>query len=430
MTFLVDRTDGFREVAKEIEMKYKLREVGKQKEGQKMKSGILPRHHESNRPSQTFTNISTSISPLAKEMYSFRKMLDEKTQDYVFATCSYSSMTNEERKEMDETITMFLTQFGSLINQLNNRINSNSDGLKNAVERVHLTRVHEFLQKYLKEMTDYVTVLKREHLKRIQSKNRTLSDRIKDAQKDGYVFVYNKSLDDVAQSPKLNVSAKLVSKLLELKEKHACLQYLPQDENKEELRDFDVICEEPEEMENGWENEDGWDEIKEVPGIEIEKTKAENIVENRKNEENGDSGVRNRKKNAGFLMDEEHEDIRNSFEAWRATQKDDFAHQFQEQTEIMREEYLKNEKDDEIENLEQQISEIQSLSSVFSEKIMDQERDIDIINDLALHTTENLVDGNEWIRKAITNSALRRVILLFCIIVLTFTLLFLDWYNP
>uniref|UniRef100_A0A1I7XLI3 t-SNARE coiled-coil homology domain-containing protein n=1 Tax=Heterorhabditis bacteriophora TaxID=37862 RepID=A0A1I7XLI3_HETBA len=83
----------------------------------------------------------------------------------------------------------------------------------------------------------------------------------------------------------------------------------------------------------------------------------------------------------------------------------------------------------EIEGLEAQIVEIQKLQETFAEKIMDQERDIDVISEAAIQTTENLRDGNEWIRQAISNSAGRRVVVLFCIIVITFTLLFLDWYN-
>ncbi|VDM52206.1 unnamed protein product [Angiostrongylus costaricensis] len=83
-----------------------------------------------------------------------------------------------------------------------------------------------------------------------------------------------------------------------------------------------------------------------------------------------------------------------------------------------------------IEGLETQIAEIQRLQETFAEKIMDQEKDIEIINEAALHTSENLRDGNEWIRQAISNSAGRRVVVLFCIVVITFTLLFIDWYNP
>uniref|UniRef100_A0A0K0D9F0 t-SNARE coiled-coil homology domain-containing protein n=1 Tax=Angiostrongylus cantonensis TaxID=6313 RepID=A0A0K0D9F0_ANGCA len=83
-----------------------------------------------------------------------------------------------------------------------------------------------------------------------------------------------------------------------------------------------------------------------------------------------------------------------------------------------------------IEGLETQIAEIQRLQETFAEKIMDQEKDIEIINEAALQASENLRDGNEWIRQAISNSAGRRVVVLFCIVVITFTLLFIDWYNP
>lgn len=61
---------------------------------------------------------------------------------------------------------------------------------------------------------------------------------------------------------------------------------------------------------------------------------------------------------------------------------------------------------------------------------MDQERDIDSIHTQTIHTLDNLEIANEFIREAIRNTATRRVISLFCLIVLTFTLLFLDWYNP
>jgi syntaxin 18 len=62
--------------------------------------------------------------------------------------------------------------------------------------------------------------------------------------------------------------------------------------------------------------------------------------------------------------------------------------------------------------------------------VVEQEKDIEIIHENTIHTLDNLDQANEFIREAIKNSASRRVIALFCLIVLTFTLLFLDWYNP
>jgi len=84
----------------------------------------------------------------------------------------------------------------------------------------------------------------------------------------------------------------------------------------------------------------------------------------------------------------------------------------------------------EIEQLEGQFSELQKLQQTFVEKVVEQEKDIEIIHEKTIHTLDNLDQANDFIREAIKNSASRRVIALFCLIVLTFTLLFLDWYNP
>ncbi|CAD5231490.1 unnamed protein product [Bursaphelenchus xylophilus] len=83
----------------------------------------------------------------------------------------------------------------------------------------------------------------------------------------------------------------------------------------------------------------------------------------------------------------------------------------------------------EIELIESQFAEVQKLQRTFAEKVVEQERDIEIIHDKTIYTLENLDQANEFIREAIKNSASRRVIALFCLIVLTLTLLFLDWYN-
>lgn len=83
-----------------------------------------------------------------------------------------------------------------------------------------------------------------------------------------------------------------------------------------------------------------------------------------------------------------------------------------------------------IQKVEKQIVEIHRLQETFAEKVLEQEKSIGFVNEAAVNTVENIKEGNEQIREAIRNIASRRVILLFCIIVLTFTLLFLDWYNP
>ncbi|CAG9531217.1 unnamed protein product [Cercopithifilaria johnstoni] len=86
--------------------------------------------------------------------------------------------------------------------------------------------------------------------------------------------------------------------------------------------------------------------------------------------------------------------------------------------------------DNDIQKVEKQMAELYQLQETFAEKVSEQEKDINVVNETTLLTVENIRVGNEQIRQAIQNMASRRVILLFCIIVLTFTLLFLDWYNP
>lgn len=417
-----DRSEQFRSLATSIEQKH----IRRHNE----KPGVSRR--DENRPSPAFTNISNVVYPLATEMYLFHKILEERSQDYIFATPAYSKMSSEERESFDVEVKEKLSQFESFINQLGQRVNS-SDGLRNATERGHLTRVQEGLRTYLKEIVDFVSLLKKEHLRRLQAKNRSLADDVKEAKKDGHVFKYLSGLDELLYNSDLEFSPKLIDKLQKLSTKHSCLQYKPQKEPSLD-RDYDLV----EDVTSltgqreafPTEEDGGWDGIDELEFDDIPKPqRQEPSKENRASPILFSETVRNRRRvGAGF--DPEQDQLRDSYERWKSEQGDQFAEQFQQQTAIIKEEFVKADRDDEIEKLEQQISEIQSLSSVFSEKIMDQERDIDLINDLALHTSENLIDGNEWIRKAITNSAFQRVWFLFCIVVLTFTLLFLDWYNP
>ena len=66
---------------------------------------------------------------------------------------------------------------------------------------------------------------------------------------------------------------------------------------------------------------------------------------------------------------------------------------------------------------------------MFTEKVLEQKDNIDQIQSHAVATTENVRDGNEELRKAIQRNASIRVYILFFLIVMSFSLLFLDWYN-
>jgi septal ring factor EnvC (AmiA/AmiB activator) len=89
---------------------------------------------------------------------------------------------------------------------------------------------------------------------------------------------------------------------------------------------------------------------------------------------------------------------------------------------------LRNTTDD-VKKVEGQVIEIARLQEIFSEKILQQEGDINRIGENLMGTTDNLQMANEQIREAIKNNAGFRVWILFFLVVLTFSLLFLDWYN-
>ena len=84
---------------------------------------------------------------------------------------------------------------------------------------------------------------------------------------------------------------------------------------------------------------------------------------------------------------------------------------------------------DEVQQIETKVVKIAELQQIFTEKVLQQSNDIEIIAANAVAATENVSDGNEEIRKAITRGASTRVYVLFFLLVMSFTLLFLDWYN-
>jgi len=84
---------------------------------------------------------------------------------------------------------------------------------------------------------------------------------------------------------------------------------------------------------------------------------------------------------------------------------------------------------DDIQQIETKVVKIAELQEIFTEKVLQQKDDINNIATNAISTTENVNEGNEEIRKAIQKSGTIRVYVLFFLLVMSFTLLFLDWYN-
>lgn len=84
---------------------------------------------------------------------------------------------------------------------------------------------------------------------------------------------------------------------------------------------------------------------------------------------------------------------------------------------------------DEVRQIESKVVKIAELQEIFTDKVLQQDKDIDRIATTVVGTTENVRDANEQIRQAIQRNAGLRVWVLFFLLVMSFSLLFLDWYN-
>ncbi|KAI7801478.1 putative syntaxin-18 [Triplophysa rosa] len=84
---------------------------------------------------------------------------------------------------------------------------------------------------------------------------------------------------------------------------------------------------------------------------------------------------------------------------------------------------------DEVRHIEGKVVEISRLQEIFTEKVLQQDTEIDSIHQLVVGATENVKEGNEDIREAIKNNAGFRVWILFFLVMCSFSLLFLDWYD-
>ncbi|CAK1542372.1 unnamed protein product [Leptosia nina] len=84
---------------------------------------------------------------------------------------------------------------------------------------------------------------------------------------------------------------------------------------------------------------------------------------------------------------------------------------------------------EEVRQIESKVLHIAELQEIFTEKVLQQEQDIDRIANTVVGTTETMKDANDQIKQAIQRNAGLRVYILFFLLVMSFTLLFLDWYN-
>lgn len=83
---------------------------------------------------------------------------------------------------------------------------------------------------------------------------------------------------------------------------------------------------------------------------------------------------------------------------------------------------------EEVEQIEKNVVDIAQLQDIFTEKVAMQQQNIDRIVSAVVGSTENVKDANEQIRQATQRNAGLRVWSLFFLLVMSFSLLFLDWY--
>ncbi|XP_001359439.3 syntaxin-18 [Drosophila pseudoobscura] len=83
---------------------------------------------------------------------------------------------------------------------------------------------------------------------------------------------------------------------------------------------------------------------------------------------------------------------------------------------------------EEVEQIGKNVVDIAQLQDIFTEKVAMQQHNIDRIVSAVVGSTENVKDANEQIRQATQRNASVRVYFLFFLIVMSFSLLFLDWY--
>ncbi|KAL8605991.1 hypothetical protein ACOMHN_067173 [Nucella lapillus] len=84
---------------------------------------------------------------------------------------------------------------------------------------------------------------------------------------------------------------------------------------------------------------------------------------------------------------------------------------------------------EEVKQIEGKVVEIAKLQEIFTDKVLEQDKQIEMTSTTVVGTNINVKDANEEIREAIKKKAEFRIWILFFLVICSFSLLFLDWYN-
>uniref|UniRef100_A0A1I8BRR5 t-SNARE coiled-coil homology domain-containing protein n=1 Tax=Meloidogyne hapla TaxID=6305 RepID=A0A1I8BRR5_MELHA len=382
------------------------------------------RHSKS--PSPNFHLYSWHANQILADITQLRDLILDKRKEYILCSNAFSIygaqrfMSDADRKKFDRETDIAIKNCTKLIKDLNVRINSDKS-LRAGDEYKHLTSVINLLNVYLKEVLAIVAQLREIHLRKARQIRKI-------CRLANLVDMYGPKLED-AQKEEEEKDANLAKMRLELeknerfyKNKKRRQQHI---ENKENLpknipakigKSFskdgweDVELELDNEITTKTERNDGWSDA----DLEMDDFPEQGSIER--------AGP-----NKKVPVKNEYKDEEERTAAYEPTNKDEQVQLIEENKKILG---RFTATDSELHLIESKVAEIQRLQNMFSEKICEQEQNIDLIHSRTVYTLDNLQQANDYIREAIKNQANRRVITIFCLLVLTFTLLFLDWYNP
>lgn len=85
---------------------------------------------------------------------------------------------------------------------------------------------------------------------------------------------------------------------------------------------------------------------------------------------------------------------------------------------------------EEAELIEREMVEVSRLMSTFSEKLVDQQSEIEMLVEEVVYSRDQVAKGNEQLVQATQRTFSFRIFVLCFLIGASFVLLFLDWYNP
>ncbi|CAJ0950364.1 unnamed protein product, partial [Mesorhabditis belari] len=339
---------------------------------------------------ENYLHYSNTLKQLAKNLLEFHQLVRAKQPGYLSFNSPFTHTTDKERDKFDADTEKALKQMKTLLSSTSQAVVADKELKKLAQGYEHLSHVVSIVREQLKHLANQITTMRKNRLKHVTNRR---------------TFGSLRGLAEHARARGIELepkNANLMRKDLTPAGDNEESTWKLQNDEKAALLDNDVL--------DTW----TWKE-------DTTSDKTDVPTSNKREEES--SVLRKRKQNGNnFEEDNKPElpDMRDLSDKERT--------QLTLENEQM---YAKfSQANVEIDHLETQISEIQHLQATFAERLLEQEKDIDHVHEIAVHTTENLRDGNEWIREAISDSASRRVIVLFCIIVITFALLFIDWYNP